>query len=232
MTRSHRLAHAILGAWLGILAPMAGHSRRSRRSHSRQAEIKRPAYEVRLSAEDWSAPSWLRPRETDDSGTVEVHPLNRDGSVDLTLAGQVRERLEYFNEFQFDRRSRPSPTPICCHGSCSARTACDALFRAVCRGEDPLATDRDLQGGDRNAFVDTIDLQNAFADVMVPLGDGASFMLRAAPGASRRPAPRGPLDWSNVRRTFDGASGILKLRDWTVTPFWTVLATVREHQFE
>lgn len=40
-----------------------------------------------------------------------------------------------------------------------------------------------------------------------------------------------PLDWSNVRRTFDGASGILKLRDWTVTPFWAALATVRQYQF-
>ncbi len=61
-------------------------------------------------------------------------------------------------------------------------------FRVFVEGKSSLATDRDLQGGDSNAFVDTIDLQNGFADVMVPLGDSASLTLRAA-GRSFSSAP-------------------------------------------
>ena len=34
-------------------------------------------------------------------GPSEVHSAPRDGSIFLTLAGQVRERMEYFNRFQF-----------------------------------------------------------------------------------------------------------------------------------
>jgi hypothetical protein len=38
-------------------------------------------------------------------------------------------------------------------------------FRVFVEGKSSLASDRDLQRADSNGFVDTIDLQNAFADV-------------------------------------------------------------------
>ena len=37
---------------------------------------------------------------------------------------------------------------------------------------------------------------------------------------------------SNVRRTFDGGSGILRLQDWTITPFWAELVIVRQYEFD
>ena len=106
-------------------------------------------------------------------------------------------------------------------------------FRLFVEGKSSLATDRDLQGENSNGFVDEIDLQNAFADVMIPFGDPGSLTLRGGRqellfGAQRLVSP---LDWSNVRRTFDGGLGILKLGDWTATPFWASLVTVRQYEF-
>jgi hypothetical protein len=47
MTRSHRLAHASLGAWISMLAPMSAPSQVAAQTPAAPAEIKRPTYQVR-----------------------------------------------------------------------------------------------------------------------------------------------------------------------------------------
>ena len=96
-----------------------------------------------------------------------------------------------------------------------------------------LATDRELQGGRTTSFVDELDLQNGFADIMIPLGEQASVTLRGGRQELLFGAQRlvGPSDFTNVRRTFDGAAGIVRAGGWTVTPFWAEFVVVDKYRF-
>jgi hypothetical protein len=106
-------------------------------------------------------------------------------------------------------------------------------FRLFAEGKSALASDRDLQGGNTNAFVDEIDLQNGFADVMVPLGEAAGVTLRGGRQELLFGAQRlvGVSDFTNVRRTFDGGLGIVRVGDWTLTPFWAEVVVVDRYRF-
>jgi hypothetical protein len=41
----------------------------------------------------------------------------------------------------------------------------------------------------------------------------------------------GPSDFTNVRRTFDGGAGIVRIGDWTITPLWAELVVVQKYRF-
>jgi hypothetical protein len=41
----------------------------------------------------------------------------------------------------------------------------------------------------------------------------------------------GVSDFTNARRTFDGGTGIVRVGDWTITPFWAELVVVRQYRF-
>jgi hypothetical protein len=38
-------------------------------------------------------------------------------------------------------------------------------------------------------------------------------------------------DFTNVRRTFDGGTGIVRVGDWTITPLWAELVVVQKYRF-
>lgn len=220
---------------LGLVVSFAAATLAAAQAPPAAAEIKRPAFQVRRFDEDWSVLRGVDLSDTDDFwDRLKFIPLDRDGSAYLTLGGQVRERLEYFDQFQFGS-SQPdqSDAYLLSRIMLSADLHATRHFRLFVEGKSSLATDRDLQGKDSNGFVDDITLQNALVDVMIPFGERASLTLRGGRqellfGAQRLVSP---LDWSNVRRTFDGGSGIVRLQDWTVTPFWASLVTVRQYEF-
>jgi hypothetical protein len=106
-------------------------------------------------------------------------------------------------------------------------------FRIFAEGTSVLSTNRELLGGNTTTFMDTIDLQNGFADIMIPLGDQASVTLRGGRQELLFGAQRlvGPSDFTNVRRTFDGGAGIVRVGDWTITPLWMELVVVQKYRF-
>ena len=161
-------------------------------------------------------------------------PLNQDQTVWLTLGGQVRERLEYFNQFEFgSSEPEQSDAYLLSRFRLSVDLHVSRYFRIFAEGKSSLSTDRDLQGGNSNTFVDTIDLQNGFADIMIPLGDQASVTLRGGRQELLFGAQRlvGVSDFTNVRRTFDGGTGIVRVGDWTITPLWAELVVVQQYRF-
>src|SRR5262245_20141534 len=133
-------------------------------------EVKRPAFQVRRFDEDWSVLRGVDLSGTDDFwDRLKFIPLNQDGSIYLTLGGQVRLRAEYFNEFQLGASApETSDGYLLSRIMLSADLHVTRYFRVFVEGKSSLATDRDLQGENSNAFVDEIDLQNGFADVMIP----------------------------------------------------------------
>ena len=200
------------------------------------SEPKRPAYDDRRFDEDWSVL-----RGADLSGPADVWdrlkfmPLTDGEHVWLTVAGQVRERQEYVRQFQFGQ-SQPAQSDafLLSRIRLSADLHASRYFRVFAETKSSLATLRDLSGGDSASFVDALDLQNGFADLVIPLGAAATLTLRGGRQELLFGAQRliGPSDWSNVRRTFQGVSGIVRAGSWAVTPFWTELVVVRQHAFD
>ena len=68
-------------------------------------EVKRPALQIGNAVrydEDWSVLRDVDRSKTDDFwDRVKFIPLTQDQSVWLSIGGQVRERVDYFNQFQF-----------------------------------------------------------------------------------------------------------------------------------
>jgi hypothetical protein len=66
------------------------------------SELKRPDFQIRRFDEDWSVLRGVDRSKTDDFwDRLKFIPLTQDQTVWLSLGGQVRERLEYFNQFEF-----------------------------------------------------------------------------------------------------------------------------------
>jgi hypothetical protein len=199
------------------------------------SEPKRPAYADRRFDEDWSV---LKGADLSGPGhvwdRVKFIPLTDGEDVWLTFAGQVREREEYFRQFQFgNSQPEQSDAYLLSRIRLSADLHASRYFRVFAEGKSALATRRDLSGGGNASFVDTIDLQNGFADVVIPLGAKATFTVRGGRQELLFGVQRlvGPSDYTNPRRTFQGVSGIVRSGSWTVTPFWSELVVFQPHAF-
>ena len=200
------------------------------------SEPKRPAYEDRRFDEDWSTL-----RDVDLSGRNRVWdrlkfiPFDEGEQVWLTLAGQARERGEYYNQFEFGQ-SQPQQSGgfLLSRFRLSADLHASKYFRVFAEAKSSLASHSDISAGQGAGFVDELDLQNAFADVVIPLGDPATLTLRGGRQEMLFGVQRlvGPSDWTNVRRTFQGVSGIVDAGGWSVTPMWAELVVVEPHKFD
>jgi hypothetical protein len=145
------------------------------------SEFKRPAYTDRRFDEDWSGLRGDRLGGTvaDTWDRVKFIPLNEEENVWLTIGGQLRERDEYARQFQFGE-SQPAPTDayLLSRVRISSDLHAGKYFRVFAEAKSSLGTQRDLAGGNSASFVDGVDLENAFADVVIPLGHAATITIR------------------------------------------------------
>jgi hypothetical protein len=82
-------------------------------------ELQRPAYQTVRFDEDWSVLRGLDLTATGDFwDRLKFIPITSDGSVWLSLGGQVRERGEYFRHSCSAPRHPRTPTRISSPGSC------------------------------------------------------------------------------------------------------------------
>lgn len=198
----------------------------------------RPSYQVLRFNEDWSVLG-RKPAEAqaDLFDPLKYIPLNSDQDIWLSFGGSARARMEGWNNFNFgaplteDRHDDVFLlTRMLFHGDLHI----GPHLRFFAEAKSSFTIDRDLVGGQRATDTDEIDLQNGFADLIIPLGtDEATATLRGGRqellfGKQRLVSP---LDWTNTRRTFDGVSGIVRLQDWTATAFWTQFVPVEKYAF-
>src|SRR5438105_9109709 len=147
------------------------------------SELRRPKLQTGNAArfdEDWSVLRGVDLSTTDDFwDRVKFIPLTADGSVWLTIGGQVRERGEYFRHFMLGS-SEPEDTDayLASRYRLSADLHMTRYFRMFAEGKSAFVLDRDLQGGRTTSFVNELDLLNGFADIMIPLGEQADVTLR------------------------------------------------------
>ncbi|MFB3887175.1 MAG: alginate export family protein [Thermodesulfobacteriota bacterium] len=200
------------------------------------SEPKRPAYQIRRFDEDWSGLKGVNRSQTGDFwDLIKFIPVTEDYNVWLSLGGQVRERYEYYHQYFFGASApEKSDGYLLSRFRLSADLHITPYFRLFAEGKSSLSTERELLGGRSNSYVDTIDLQNGFGEFMLPLGKETSVMLRGGRQELLFGAQRlvGPSDWGgNVRRTFDGGLGVIRYRDWSITPFWAEFVPVKKHDF-
>jgi hypothetical protein len=204
------------------------------------SEPQRPALQIGNAArfdEDWSVLRGVDLSTTDDFwDRLKFIPLTTDGSVWLSIGGQVRERGEYFRHFQFGS-SAPEETDayLASRFRLSADLHVTPYFRMFAEGKSAFVLDRDLVGGRTTSFVNELDLLNGFADIMIPLGEQATVTLRGGRQELIFGAQRlvGVSDFTNAfPRTWDGGRGIIRIGDWTISPFWAQLVVVDKYKLD
>lgn len=124
----------------------------------------------------------------------------------LSLGGQVRERYEFFNNNTFGAGVQDDDGYLLSRFFLHADLHVTDHFRVFAQGKSSLADFRD--GGPRASDADEADIEQLFFDVKfdLPTGDKDNSTLRVGRqnliyGAQRLISP---LDWTNVRRTFEG----------------------------
>jgi hypothetical protein len=205
-------------------------------------DFKRPAYQPLRYNEDWSG---LKGKDTASTGDwldpIKFIPLDEKGDLWLSIGGQVRQRFEVWQNFNFG--AQPTGIPdndefLLSRFMFHTDLHLGPHVRLFAEMKSALTWDRDLaitgagSIGPRVLDEDSADIQNAFGELMLPL-DGAKLIFRGGRqellfGNQRLVSP---LDWTNTRRTFDGFTGILKIADWTATAFWTRFVPVEKYGF-
>lgn len=157
--------------------------------------------------------------------------LSESGDWTLSLSGQVRARWESWQNAGFNSANDDD------YLQGRLLLGADLKYRDTLRlfvqGKSADSTDRDLPGGRRTLEVDTLDLQNAFLDIMWDAGGAGKFLVR--PGRQELSYGKqrliSPLDWANTRRTFDGGLARMDRGDWRVDMFWTRPVVIEKYEF-
>jgi alginate export protein len=192
-----------------------------------------PAYQILRQDEDWSG---LAKGDDDDPfAPIKFVPLSESGSIWASFGGQLRERVESWNQFNFGA----PPTAIHNDGFLLSRLLLhsDLHFgphaRFFIQEKNSFSTHRALLGGRRTSDVDESDVQNGFIDLSQPVSDKGTFTFRAGRQELLFGRQRfvGPSDWTNTRRTFNGFSAIFNLPGWNVTAFFTRPVKVDKYDF-
>jgi hypothetical protein len=177
-----------------------------------------PPYQKLRYEEDYTFLREVR-RRVDVFDPLKYLPLVPNGTIYLSLGGELRARYEY------TRNPAWGQDPQDTHGVFLQRYVLHGdlhltqSVRVFAQLLSALADGR--AGGASPVDADTLDLQQAFLDLRVPVGSTGALTLRAgrqelAFGSGRLVDVReGP----NVRRTFDGGRLIVQTPAWRVEGF-------------
>jgi hypothetical protein len=197
-------------------------------------EVERPRFTFLRQNEDWSSLADFSPEElTDPWDRIKYVPLSEDGSIWASFGGSTRLRVESWNNFGFGSPPNDNDTFALWRALFHGDFHFGENLRVFAQGKSAFASDRDLPGGRRPLDVDSIDLEQAFADVVIPLGEDASLTLRPGRQAYSFGKQRlvSPLPWSNTLRRWDGITGIFSVGGWKIDSFWSQFVPVKKYEF-
>jgi len=154
----------------------------------------------------------------EDQGIKHIS-LNADGSVYLSLSGEIRERFEYYSEPLFGLGGVEEDRYLL------HRLLLGMDLHAGEHARVFLQLGNHLEGGKKAARsptdVDEFDIQQGFVDLSIPFDARSKLMLRAGRqeldfGSGRLVSVR---EGANIRRAFDGARLTLTAGDATFDAF-------------
>ena len=195
------------------------------------AASERPAYQTLRFNEDWSSFADAASDSADPLDRIKHIGLSDDGTVYLSLGGQLRARGESWNGTLF-RETGDDDTFVLGRLLLHADLHLNKHLRVFVQGKSALATDRDLPGGRRTLELDEAALQNGFIQGTAPLGDTGHLVVRAGRQELLLGKQRlvSPLDWANSRRTFDGVTAAVHSGNWTATAIAAHIVTIRKYE--
>jgi hypothetical protein len=195
------------------------------------AEVSPPAYTALRYDEDYS---YLKNATTnaDLFDPIKYIPLNGSGDSYLSLGGQVRDRYEYFNNYNFGSGPQDNNGYNLLRLLFNADLHLGPNVRAFAEGIS--ATEQGRNGGPRPSDLDEIDLHQGFVEVKFPLAADVSFTVRGGRQVIVFGAQRliGVSDFTNVRRTFDGVRATLATPGNTLDMFYAQPVRVLPYQFD
>jgi len=159
-------------------------------------------------------------------------PLDPTGNAYLTLGGQFRDRYEYFNNYLFGKGPQSDDGYNLIRGLFDADLHLGPYLRLFTEGI--TATEQGRDGGPRPSDVNNIDLYQAFADFIVPLGTDASLTARGGRQVMVFGAQRliGVSDFTNVRRNDDGVRATLATPGNKLDVFYVRPVQVLPYEFD
>ena len=160
-------------------------------------------------------------------------PLNDDGTIWASVGGQIRERAEGWNGFNFGGEGDRDDTFLLSRLRLHGDVHFNEHVRVFVEMKSAFSTDRSLRGGHRTLDVDELDVENAYVDITMPMSGDTSLTFRPGRQGLLFGKQRlvSPLDWTNTSRTFQGGSAILQTPHWHVTAFWTRPVSIRQYGF-
>jgi hypothetical protein len=152
----------------------------------------------------------------------------------LSVGGQIRERYEYFDNNNFGAGPQDNNGYLLSRYMLHIDMHATKHFRAFVQGRAAYEDGR--EGGPRPTDQDATDLQQYFADLKAPLPTGNpkdGVMLRYGRqdliyGAQRLISP---LDWTNVRRTFEGGKVSTALGKHTIDAFYVRPVVMQDEEW-
>jgi hypothetical protein len=190
-----------------------------------------PAYTVLRYDEDYSYLNDPAAR-TDVFDPIKYIPLSERSDLYLTLGGQLRDRYEYFNNNLFGSGPQDRNGYNLLRLMANADLHLGPHVRMFVEGIS--ATEQGRVGGPRPSDLNQVDLFQAFVDIMLPLASDASLELRGGRQVIVFGAERlvGVSDFTNVRRTFDGARATLTTTGNTLDLFYARPVRVLPHDLD
>ncbi|MBC7783632.1 MAG: alginate export family protein [Burkholderiales bacterium] len=161
-----------------------------------------------------------------------IKHISLGDDIYLSLGGQVRERYERWSNFNLGTGIQDANGFFLHRAFLHADLHVTDTFRLFAQIKSSLEDGRD--GGPRAVDADEIDIEQLFFDIKVPLplGPKDAATLRVGRqnliyGAQRLISP---LDWTNVRRTFEGVKLSTQISDHTLDAFWVRPVIVNKEQ--
>ncbi len=192
----------------------------------------RPKFKVLRHEEDWSG---FTGQDSDHPLDAIKHvQLSDDGSVWASFGGHFRVRTESWGRFNFGATANDDDSFTLVRLMLHSDLHFGENFRIFVEGKSAGSTQRSLPGGHRTIDVDTLDLEQAFFDLIMPLEDDESLTLRVGRQALLFGKQRlvSPLPWTNTLRRWDGVTAVLETSDgWKASAFYTQFAPVNKFRF-
>jgi hypothetical protein len=135
---------------------------------------------------------------------IKYVPLNSAGDWYATFGGQVRDRYEYFNHYNFGTGPQTRDGYNLARVTEYVDLHAGPSLRVFLQGISAFEAGRN--GGPRATDVDDLDLEQGFADYNLQIGSQTDLTLRGGRQYLSYGAQRliGPSDWLNTPHTFDG----------------------------
>ncbi|NIP27112.1 MAG: alginate export family protein [Phycisphaerae bacterium] len=175
-----------------------------------------PKYQNLRYDEDFSYLDKNEPYEKDAWDSIKWIEL--DDNWRLTLGGQARFRIESETDKDFGGTSPSQDTFFLQRYFFHADLRETDGLRFFLQGKFAYVTDRDRGG--YGGLEDHSDIHQGFGDVPLSIS-GAPMTIRLGRQEIQYGAQRliSPLDWGNIRRTFDGVKVFTDIDDWRIDAF-------------